>query len=43
LKTGMLKEKTEFMFCVVLSIGVYVGRRIFEWPDMLKCYRVRIS
>jgi hypothetical protein len=43
LKTGMLKEKTQDIFSVVLSNGVYVRRRIFEWPDIRKCYSVRIS
>jgi len=28
-------------FSVGLSIDVYVRRRIFEWPDIRKCYRVR--
>ena len=43
LKTGHLKEKWQEMFSVGLSVGVYVRRRIFEWPDIRKCYSVRIS
>jgi len=43
LKTGLLKEKTQEIFSVGQSIGVYVRRRIFEWSDIRKCYSVSIS
>ena len=43
LKTGIRKVKTQVMFSVVVSIGVYVLGQLFEWPDMRKCYSVRIS
>jgi len=40
---GLLKDKTQEMFSVSLSVGIYARRRIFEWPDIRKCYSVRIS
>ena len=43
LKTGLLKVKTQDMFSAGLSVGVYVSRRIFEWPDIRKFYRVGMS
>ena len=43
LKTGIRKVKTQVMFSVVVSIGVFVLGQLFEWPDMRKCYSVRIS
>ena len=43
LKTGIRKVKTQVMFSVVVSIGVYVLGQLFECPDMRKCYSVRIS
>jgi len=43
LKAGLLKEMSQQIFSVGMSIDVYVRRRIFEWPDIRKCYRVRIS
>jgi len=43
LKTRLLEEGSQEMFSVGLSVGVYVRRRIFEWPDIRKCYNVRIS
>ena len=43
LKPRLLEENTQEMFSVGLSIGVYVRRRIFEWPDIRKCHSVRIS
>jgi len=41
--TGLLEEKKQEKFRVGLSVGVYVRRRIFEWPDIRNCYSVRIS
>jgi len=43
LKTGIRKVKTQVMISVVVSIGVYVRGQLFEWPDIRKCYGVRIS
>ena len=44
LKPRLLEGKTQEMFSVGLSNGFfYVRRRIFEWPDIRKCYSVRIS
>jgi len=43
LKTGIRKEKTQEMFSVVVSIGVYVRGQLFEWPDIRKFYSVRIN
>ena len=43
MKTGIRKVKTQVMFSVVVSIGVYVRGQLFEWSDMRKCYSIRIS
>ena len=43
LKTGILKKKTQEMYSVVVSIGVYVRGRIFELSDIRKWQSVRIS
>jgi hypothetical protein len=37
------EEKSQEMCSEGLSVGVYVRRRIFELPDIRKCYSVRIS
>jgi len=39
LKTGIRKEKTQEIFSVVVSIGVYVRGQLFEWrhPQVLQC------